>query len=80
MCAQAAGGSPSSRRSASQGVSLSSAPCTTRADAERARAMRTAGALLPVIHATVMPARISILMPTPSSAQNAFISRPSSST
>jgi hypothetical protein len=38
----------------------------------------TEGELLPVIHATAIPARASILMPTPSSEENAFISLPSS--
>ena len=80
MCAQAAGGSASSRRRASHGVSLSCAPCITRATpSDRARCI-TAGALLPVIHATVMPACISIFRPTPSSALNALNSRPWSST
>src|SRR4029453_3500482 len=35
-----------------------------------------AGGLLPVIQATVTPASASILMPTPSSEENAFISLP----
>ena len=71
---------PSSPRSASQGVSLSSRALdhARRLPATRARCI-TAGALLPVIHATVMPACISSFSPTPSSTLKALSSRPSSS-
>ena len=79
-CAQADDGSPSEARSCSHAGSLSSVPRTRwTMPSARARCATEAEAL-PVIHATSTPAAFSRLKPMPSSAWNALVSRPASST